>query len=272
MSSEHATHETQEAVIRVRNVSKNFDSAEPPVTVLNNINMEIGAGEFVAVMGASGSGKSTLLYAISGMDRPTTGTVELLGKDLTELEERSMSAVRLHTVGFVFQQPYFLTHLNLRDNVMLPALKAAESKRFGRRRLPGRTKAEVQGRVQRLMDRLEIGHVAHHGVTEVSGGQLQRAAICRALASEPAVIFADEPTGALNSAMSEEVMDALAQVHATGTTVVMVTHDPACAARADRVVYLSDGEVLDSWVAPGRAASQIDRKHHLAQWLADRGF
>lgn len=235
---------------------------DPPTRVLDGVNLEVSAGEFVVIMGASGSGKSTLLHLISGMDRPSSGQVFLEGRDLTSLSDKEMSRVRLLQMGFVFQQGHFLKNLTIGDNIVLPALKAA----------PRATGAAIQ-RVDALMERFGIASVKGHGITEVSGGQLQRASICRALAAEPTVLFADEPTGALNSSMSTSVMDALTGVHRDGTTVVMVTHDPACAARGDRVVYLRDGALIDSTDLGSWSTAQTSaREDELLAWLRDLGF
>lgn len=245
-----------------RDLAKTFHTTEPPVTVIDGVDLTVGDGEFLVIMGASGSGKSTLLYALSGMDRPSGGTVHLEGRDLTSLSDAEMSNVRLTKMGFVFQQAYFLANLTIRDNILLPALKATP-----------KHKPAVIERVDALMERFGLAHVGEHGITQVSGGQLQRASICRALASEPTILFADEPTGALNSSMSAEVMDALSDVHRDGTTLVMVTHDPACAARADRVIYLRDGQLVDSrrlgtW-DPQHATRRED---DLLTWLRGLGF
>lgn len=243
-------------------ITKTYLSTDPPTQVLHGIDLEVAEGEFLVIMGASGSGKSTLLYSISGMDRPTSGSVRFEGRDLTSLGDAEMSQIRLTRMGFVFQQPYFLPNLNIRDNVLLPALKAA----------PKQTETVV-ARVDALLDRFGIGHTGQHGITEVSGGQLQRASICRALAGEPAIVFADEPTGALNSSMSAEVMDALSGIHDDGRTIVMVTHDPACAARADRVVYLRDGLLVESrTMGRWRPADAVQREDELLTWLRGLGF
>lgn len=252
----------QQAVLQVSGLSKTFFTTEPPAQVLNGIDMSVGAGEFLVVMGASGSGKSTLLYTVSGMDRPTSGQVLLDGRDLTSLGDKEMSRVRLTRMGFIFQQAHFLSNLNIGDNIALPALKAA----------PDRTDAAID-RVDALMERFGIAHIKRHGITEVSGGQLQRASICRALGGEPAILFADEPTGALNSAMTTEVMNALTDVHREGRTLVMVTHDPACAARADRVIYLRDGLLVDSRnLGPWSRHQATDREDDLLGWLRGLGF
>lgn len=248
--------------LRSADLSKTYYSTDPPSRVLNGIDLTVRRGEFLVVMGASGSGKSTLLYSISGMDRPTSGNVYLEGRDLTSLSDTEASRVRLTKMGFIFQQAYFLSNLNIRDNILLPALKAAP-----------KAKDAAIARVDALIERFGIAHVKDHGVTQVSGGQLQRASICRALACEPAVLFADEPTGALNSSMSLDVMDALTDVHGDGTTLVMVTHDPACASRADRVIYLRDGLLVDSFELGTWTEEQSTRRtDELLEWLRKKGF
>lgn len=253
---------TASAALAAADLEKTFYSTDPPTQVLSHIDLEVATGEFLAVMGASGSGKSTLLYCLSGMDKPTGGSVRLGGRELTGLSDGEMSRVRLTEMGFIFQQAYFLSNLSVRDNILLPALKATP-----------KDKAGAGARIDAMLERFGIAHVADHGITQVSGGQLQRASICRALATEPSVLFADEPTGALNSAMTTEVMDALSGVHTEGTTIMMVTHDPGCAARADRVVYLRDGGVVDAlamgtWT-PGEATRREDE---LLSWLRGHGF
>lgn len=248
--------------LECRDLTKTFTTTDPPTQVLRGVDLSVRAGEFLVVMGASGSGKSTLLYSLSGMDRPTTGTVMLEGRDLTSLSDAEMARVRLTRMGFVFQQAHFLPNLSIRDNILLPALKAA----------PGDHDAVVR-RIDDLMARFDIGHVRDHGITQVSGGQLQRASICRALACEPAVVFADEPTGALNSSMSAEVMDALTEIHTDGATIVMVTHEVACAARADRVIYLCDGQQVDERVlGPWQPEAATAREDELLAWLRPLGF
>lgn len=248
--------------LECRGLTKTYLTTDPPARVLAGVDLTVRSGEFVAVMGASGSGKSTLLHCLSGMDRPSTGTVCLAGDDLTSLDDAAMSRVRLTEMGFVFQQAHFLANLSIRDNILLPALKAAP-----------RHRETAIARVDGLLERFGIAPVARHGISQVSGGQLQRASICRALAAEPSVLFADEPTGALNSSATVEVMDTLTDVHRSGTTVVMVTHDPASAARADRVVYLRDGLLIDTrelgpW-QPDRSATRAD---DLLSWLRSLGF
>lgn len=254
--------DSSQAILECRDLEKTFYSTDPPTKVLNGIDLTVGEGEFLAVMGASGSGKSTLLYNISGMDRPTGGNVTLQGRDLTSLDDDEMSQIRLTQMGFIFQQSYFLANLNIRDNILLPALKAA----------PHGKEAAIE-RVDALMERFGIVGIKRHGINEASGGQLQRASISRALASEPAVLFADEPTGALNSSMSIEVMDALSDVHEGGTTLAMVSHDPVCAARGDRVIYLRDGLIVDALtLGTYRSEDATEREDTLLAWLRGMGF
>lgn len=255
------TNETT-IVLESQDLTKTFTASEPPAQVLKCIDLSVHEGEFLVVMGASGSGKSTLLYTLSGMDRPTSGKVLLEGRDLTSLKDAQMARLRLTRMGFVFQQAHFLPNLSIRDNILLPALKAAPKE-----------EKTVLARVDALLERFGIAHVGDHSITEVSGGQLQRASVCRAMVCEPAIVFADEPTGALNSSMSREVMDTFTEVHAVGATIVMVTHDPASAARADRVVYLRDGVLVDerelgAWSA-GLASAREDELH---DWLRSLGF
>lgn len=250
------------AALQIEGLAKTFFTTRPPAQVLDGIDMEVVAGEFLAVMGASGSGKSTLLYNISGMDRPTSGTVRLEGRDLTSLDDTEMSRIRLTMMGFIFQQPYFLNNLNVEDNILLPALKAA----------PEAEEAAI-ARTAALLERFDIAHVGRHAITEVSGGQLQRAALCRALVCQPSILFADEPTGALNATMTEEVMDSLSEVHSEATTIVMVTHDPKCASRADRVIYLRDGIISGSQeLGPWSPGSDEPRTDALNFWLSELGF
>ena len=215
--------------LRARGLSKSYRSP-----VLDNLDLDIEQGQFVAIMGPSGSGKSTLLHCLSGMDRPSGGSVLLGDTEITSLSEKELAALRLTRFGFVFQQAHLMTTLCLLDNIVLPGFLAGLSPR-----------AEITARGEELMERMGIADLAAGGVTEVSGGQLQRAGICRALINDPGIVFADEPTGALNSATALQILDLLGQVHASGTTLVMVTHDARVAARADRVLVLVDGSIAE---------------------------
>lgn len=170
----------------------------------------------VAIMGPSGSGKSTLLYAISGMDRATSGQVLFEGQDLTKLGEKDLAKLRLDEMGFIFQQMYMMKNLTILDNIVLPAVESRKSKE---------SREEKQARGEQLMRKLGIIEIADNDMNEVSGGQLQRACICRSMMNRPRLLFADEPTGALNRTSSNEVMDELVKLNGEGTTIVMVTHE-----------------------------------------------
>ena len=222
-------------VLRAQHLSKSYHSP-----VLRDLDVGIEPGQFVAIMGPSGSGKSTLLHCLSGMDRPSAGSVLLGDTEITTMSEKELAALRLTRFGFVFQQAHLLTTLCLLDNIVLPGFLAGL-----------RPRPEITARGEELMESMGIADLAASGVTEVSGGQLQRAGICRALINDPGIVFADEPTGALNSTTALQILDLLGQVHASGTTLVMVTHDAQVAARADRVLVLVDGRIEED-LALGR--------------------
>ena len=216
-------------VLRAQHLSKSYHSP-----VLRDLDLDVEQGQFVAIMGPSGSGKSTLLHCLSGMDQPDAGSVLLGGQEITSLSEKELAALRLTRFGFVFQQAHLMPTLCLLDNIVLPGFLAGL-----------RPRSEVTSRGEELMERMGIADLAASGVTEVSGGQLQRAGICRALINDPGIVFADEPTGALNSATALQILDLLGEIHASGTTLVMVTHDTQVAARADRVLVLVDGQITE---------------------------
>lgn len=215
------------------------------VTALDGVDLAIRAGTFTAIMGPSGSGKSTLLQCAAGLDRPTSGTVEVGGTELTGLSERRLTLLRRDLIGFVFQSFNLLPSLTAAQNVALPPLLA------GRR--PSRTE------VGDALDRVGLGDRARHRPGELSGGQQQRVALARALVTRPAVLFGDEPTGALDTTTSRDVLALLRElVVREGQTTVMVTHDPVAASYADRVVFLVDGRLADEVLAPD--AGEVARR------------
>lgn len=235
--------------------------------MLRNVNLEIEEGEMVAVMGPSGSGKSTLLYSVSGMDMPTAGKVDFFGKELSGLSSAQISDVRLDEMGFIFQQMYMLKNLSIYDNIILPAYQSGKNKGKEKRR-------EIDERAGRLMQKMGIREIAQNGVNEVSGGQLQRACICRSLINQPKMIFADEPTGALNQQNSREVMKELVHINAEGTTVMLVTHDARVAAKSDRVLYIEDGNIKGEYTF-GKFRSEEEtreREKKLSGWLMEMGW
>lgn len=247
-------------VLEVKNLSKSFEQTQ----VLEDISFRVEKGEFIAIMGQSGSGKSTLLYNISGMDRPSSGEVNLCGNDISRLKDDKMSQIRLTQMGFVFQHSYLLKNLSLQDNIVLPGFKAGY-----------RSREQVNRYAMELMRKTGIDKVGNHDIRKVSGGQLQRAAICRALINQPEIIFADEPTGALNSSTTNEIMDIINRINSEGTTIIVVTHDAKVAARASRVIYLTDGKIhnelsLGSYNSEEKEIASRERR--LSDWLEQQGF
>lgn len=217
----------------------------------------------IAIMGPSGSGKSTLLYAISGMDRVTSGQVIFDGKDITELREKELAKLRLDEMGFIFQQMYMMKNLTILDNIILPATESKKTKESNK---------EKQMRGEALMRKLGIIEVADNDINEVSGGQLQRACICRSMMNSPKLLFADEPTGALNRTSSNEVMDELVKLNKEGTTIVMVTHDAKVASRCSRVLFIVDGNIKGEYTELSNETDPNRRERGLNNWLMDQGW
>ena len=215
------------AVIEAKDLCKTYVVDKRQINVLKNVNLKVDEGEMVAIMGPSGSGKSTLLYSISGMDRPTSGNVLFDGEDISGMKSSDLADIRLDKMGFIFQQMYMMKNLTILDNILLPAVESRK----------GGSREEKIRRAEDLMRKLGIIEVADNDINEVSGGQLQRACICRSMINSPKILFADEPTGALNHTSSNEVMDELVKLNRDGTTIMMVTHDSKVASRCTRVLY-----------------------------------
>ena len=249
-------------LLKVRDLCKTYIIRSNSNNVLCNIDLDIEEGEFVTVMGPSGSGKSTLLYTVSGMDQASSGLVEFEGRSLSSMTRNQLTELRLRKMGFIFQQMYMMKNLCIMDNIILPGYQA------------GMNKKEVDRRAEELMRRLEIIDTASKELTEVSGGQLQRACLCRALINSPKIIFADEPTGALNSKASGDVMRELNTANRDGTTILMVTHSERVASFSNRVVYLMDGGIQGELVLgkledDEEIASRERKLHH---WLSELGW
>jgi putative ABC transport system ATP-binding protein len=231
------------------------------IQVLKNVNLEVLRGEFVTIMGPSGSGKSTLLYNLSGMDQISSGRVNFNGKELSSLSEKSLSALRLKDMGFIFQQIHLLNNLCIQDNITLPGYLCGRKNR-----------KDIVKRAQMLMEMTGIESLAQNDITQASGGQLQRVGICRALINDPEIIFGDEPTGALDSHSSYEIMELLRRINHLGTTVFLVTHDPKVASKSDRVLYMVDGQVVSEKRIGrfmGGKKEVLSREKVLSQWLMD---
>jgi putative ABC transport system ATP-binding protein len=236
-------------VIIGENIVKSFGEAAEKRNVLNGVSVEILEGEFVSVMGPSGSGKSTLMFTLSGMDDVDCGKVTFEGKDLLVLSENELADIRRTKMGFVFQQPTLLKNLNILDNIILPSMRDNRKKR-----------ASITQKARALMKKVGIAELENRDITQVSGGQLQRAGICRALMSNPKIIFGDEPTGALNSKSTQEIMNLFFEINTEGTAIMLVTHDAKVAARTERIMFMLDGKIVNELKLPKFDGADIDRR------------
>src|SRR3954447_127281 len=230
---------TSGAAVRADNITKTYGEGEASVRALCTVNMEVAHGEFVAVMGPSGSGKSTLMHLLAGLDRPTEGSVYIEGDNVTEMKDKQLTMLRRQRVGFIFQAFNLIPQLTAEENIVLPLTLA-------------RTKAN--GNLESILDQVGLTDRRTHKPTELSGGQQQRVAVARALITEPAVVFADEPTGNLDSKSSDDILSLLRKAaDERNQTTVMVTHDAHAASYADRVVFLADGKIVRELQAPTEA-------------------
>lgn len=232
-------------MIELNNVTKAYRTAEVETTALNDVNLEIREGEFIAIMGPSGCGKSTLLNVLGLLDSPDSGTYSFLGKRIEKFGESKLAALRKHNIGFVFQSFNLVDELSVAENVALPLLyqKVASSDR--------------DERVREVLELVGIAHRADHRPQQLSGGQQQRVAVARAVVTNPQLILADEPTGNLDTVNGEEVLNLLNQLNGEGTTIVMVTHDLTHADHATRVVQMLDGRVLTENVVGLQPAQNV---------------
>lgn len=250
-------------IIEAKNLCKTYIIEKRQNNVLKNVNLKVEKGEMVAIMGPSGSGKSTLLYSISGMDKITSGEVIFDGKDISKLSKNELSELRLNKMGFIFQQMFMMKNLSILDNILLPSI---ESKKETISRKEKLLRAET------LMRKLGIIEIADNDINEVSGGQLQRACIARSMINNPDILFADEPTGALNRQSSKEVMDELCKLNDEGTTIMMVTHDAKVAARCTRILYIVDGQIAGEYKFANNKLEQKEKERLLNTWLMDMGW
>ena len=249
-------------VLEVKDLCKTYVMDKRQNNVLKNVSFKVEAGEMVAIMGPSASGKSTLLYSVSGMDEATSGTVLFNEKDITKMKKNELSDIRLDEMGFIFQQMFMMKNLTILDNILLPGLQSKKLER---------SRTEVKEYGEALMRKLGIIETADNDINEVSGGQLQRACICRSLINKPSLLFADEPTGALNRASSDEVMQELTKINKEGTSIMMVTHDSKVAAKCTRVLYISDGNIEGEFINDSEKSDR-ERERALNNWLMDLGW
>lgn len=226
------------AIIRLENIFKIYGSGETEVRALNDVNLIVEQGEYCAIMGPSGSGKSTAMNIIGCLDRPTDGHYYLDNLDVAQMDDRSLAHIRNKKLGFVFQQFHLLSQLTALENVMLPMVYASVNQK------------ERSDRAIVALTRVGLANRLNNKPTQLSGGQQQRVAIARAIVNRPVVLLADEPTGALDSRTTQEVLDIFSELNASGITVVMVTHEPEVARQTQRIVWFRDGQVVHSNLAP----------------------
>ncbi|HEM6016148.1 ABC transporter ATP-binding protein [Streptococcus suis] len=220
-------------LIRLTNINKSYKNGDQELRVLKDIDLEVEEGEFLAIMGPSGSGKSTLMNIIGLLDRSTTGNYWLEGQEVSQLSEKKLASVRNDQIGFVFQQFFLLSKLNALQNVELPLIYAG---------VPANQRKKL---AKRYLEKVELAERMTHLPSELSGGQKQRVAIARALVNTPAIILADEPTGALDTKTGEQIMELLTELNNEGKTIIMVTHEPEIAAYAKRKIVLRDGIITE---------------------------
>ena len=229
----------QQPIITAQHLTKAFGTGQNQRRILDDVSVEIQTGEFVAIMGPSGCGKSTLLFALSGLDPADSGNLTFEGRQLANIPPKQLSDLRRQRMGFVFQQPTMLRNLSIRDNIILPALRDHRQDR-----------AAITARLTELLEQTGISHIAHNQITQAPGGELQRAGICRALINNPAMVFGDEPTGALNSQSTKDILQLFDTIHAQGTTILIVTHDARVAAHAQRTLFMRDGRIVSHYQRP----------------------
>lgn len=217
-------------ILRLEEVRKRFGEGEAAMEIVRGVSLSVQAGEFIAIMGSSGSGKSTLMNMIGLLDRPTTGQVVLMGKDVSTLDENQASVLRCRSIGFIFQYFHLLPYLTARQNVMLPMEYAGR---------PGRAERALE-----LLGRVGLAHRANAYPATMSGGERQRVAIARSLANEPVFIMADEPTGALDSRTGAAIMNLLGELHNAGSTILLITHDENIGRRAQKILTIKDGQLV----------------------------
>lgn len=245
------------AVLSAKDLCKSFVHNGGQAHILQHINLEIYEGDFTVIMGASGSGKSTLLYALSGMDRATAGEVIYKGSNIVKMKEKELAKLRYTDFGFIFQQMHLVSNLTLFENV---AVSGYLNKK--------KSVSEVKKRADKLLGQMSVSHIKDHLPTQVSGGEQQRCAVARAVINSPQVLFADEPTGALNRKNTTDVLDLMSELNKNGQSILMVTHDIRAALRANRILYLSDGKIIGELTLPTYSPNEEkSRETQVNTWL-----
>lgn len=246
------------SILKAKDLCKSFAHNGGQIHILSHVNVELYEGDFTVIMGASGSGKSTLLYALSGMDRATAGQVLYEDSDIVKMKEKNLSILRQKDFGFIFQQMHLVSNLSLLENVVVPGYLNKE-----------KSAKEVNVRAEELMEKMGISHIKTHLPSQVSGGEQQRCAIARAVIHEPKLLFADEPTGALNRKNTTEVLNLLTELNQKGQSILMVTHDTRAALHATRILYLEDGDIIgELTLPPYKQEEEKSRETQVNAWLA----
>lgn len=250
--------DSRTAIIRADQISKNIINDHQDNYILNNININIYDDDFTVIMGPSGAGKSTLLYVLSGMDKVSKGDIFYKNMNIVDMNEDEIAILRSKEFGFVFQQTHLVSYLTLYENILAAGYTNNQNK-----------SQEIIKRTNQLLENMHISNVKDHLPSQVSGGEAQRAAIARAMINRPGIIFADEPTGALNKSNSEQVLDLLTQMHQDGQCILMVTHDVHAAMRGTRLIYIEDGKVVgERKLTPYQSEGAKQREADIQRWLA----
>ncbi|MCL2226095.1 MAG: ABC transporter ATP-binding protein [Oscillospiraceae bacterium] len=251
----------KKTILSTVKLCKTFSNGGQQQHVLKNLDVEIYAGDFTVIMGPSGAGKSTLLYALSGMDKPTMGTINFSDKDISGFSNDKLAVFRRDNCGFVFQQTYLLDNMSILDNIFACGL------------LVSKNRNDIVARAKEILTRFNLDKAVWHKFpSQVSGGEGQRAGIARALINNPKIIFADEPTGSLNSANGKAVLDALTAVNGQGQSIVMVTHDIQSAQRGNRILYFRDGVIFGECLLGEYKSDDTDRAGRLKNFLSEMGW
>jgi len=251
----------KKTILTTNKLCKTFSTGGQQQHVLKNLDLEIYEGDFTVIMGPSGAGKSTLLYALSGMDKPTLGKVSFSGKDISGLSNDKLAIFRRDNCGFVFQQTYLLDNMSILDNVMACGLLVSKNRK------------EIAERAKSLLKQFDLDEsIWRKFPTQVSGGEGQRAGIARALINNPKIVFADEPTGALNSANGLAVLDTLSNINNFNQSIVMVTHDIRSARRGNRILYFRDGGIVGECLLGKYESGDTGRHTKLKDFLSDMGW
>jgi len=245
-------------ILSAKGLCKSFAHNGGQIHILSHVDLDLYESDFTVIMGASGSGKSTLLYALSGMDRATAGAVVYGGEDIVKMSENKLAGLRHTDFGFIFQQMHLVSNLTLFENV---AVSGYLNK--------AKTAAEVRERTEKLLEQMSISHIKTHLPSQVSGGEQQRCAIARAVINSPKLLFADEPTGALNRRNTTDVLDLLTELNRSGQSILMVTHDLRAALRASRLLYLEDGKIIGELpLPPYDPNEEKSRETQVNAWLS----